>query len=299
MPESFTACVPAEEFTRSYEFVLQNFNDKMEAKAAAKKKPKRKPKEPKAPKEKAEKKGQSKHKNYESQKNQPTLVKFLSSKSDELGTSNNKENVPLAKPKNVVFKRLRATDPRLDNIVLERQMRTPNSSNSSAIQCISDSLTMSLQRKTDPTRCQDSILVSDSMREYMDNSDSDLSEIIEEIVGKRKTVQNDDYVELLSNMSIQESPLKTPECDKLKRKFFQTSTPYATPSANSPLLKKVQINAMKSRVLNERKDQVLKSYQNHADNESVNSEESFDEFDCLDKPSLTPFAERVKKKMNA
>ena len=298
MPECFTACVPADEFTRSYEFVLQNFNDKLEAKAAAKKKPKRKPK---ALKEKTEKKGQSKHKNYESEKNQPTLVKFISSKSDDLGISNDKENVPLAKPKNVVFKRLRATDPRLDNIVLERQMRTPNSSNSSPIQCISHSPNMSLQRKTDSRRCQDSILVSDSMREYMDNSDSDLSEIIEEIVGKRRTVLNDDYVELLSNMSIQESPLKTPECDKLKRKFFQTSTPYATPSANSPLLKKVQINAMKSRVLNERKDEVLKSTQNihHANNESVNSEESFDEFDCLDKPSLTPFAERVKKKMNA
>merc|ERR1712215_238884 len=79
--------------------------------------------------------------------------------------------------------------------------------------------------------------LSDSMRQYMeDDNDSDLSAIIDDIVGNKKSDPMSEMVEKMSEISIHVSsstPSNIP-------KHLQTSTPYS--GCSSPLLKKAQYN---------------------------------------------------------
>jgi len=155
--------------------------------------------------------------------------------------------------------------------------------------------------------------LSDSMMQYMEDSDSDLSRIIDDIVGMKRTDPVSNILDKMVNLHV--SPL-TPSLRNIP-KHMQTSTPFSVMSS-SPLLKKVHQNIVQKK-LQKPATSVASDVFDISDSFMMESEpaenssrmsvgedenefksdaieESFDEFDCFDNPSITPFAERVKKK---
>merc|ERR1719228_1920201 len=161
--------------------------------------------------------------------------------------------------------------------------------------------------------------------EYMDDSDSDLSQIIDDIVGGGgggDAVSK--MMDKMNDLSLQVSSLTPLQSLSHIPKHLQTSTPYA--GCSSPLLKTVQHNLLQKRVKqadikasdafdisdvsfmmmeddNKEKGDSRMSVVDDDEKflkgptmQDVDIGESFDEFDCLDNPCITPFAERVKKK---
>jgi len=312
LPASFAACVSATIFTESYQEVYQQYLDKLEAKELAKKKPRKKREKENAPPK--EKKSKSKKET----KKQPTLDIFM--KKDEIPTVSVdppiNDKIKL-KPKNIVITKLISEDPAFNRKVLSKKLVTPDTSENTSTESFNtvdqnktDSYVFKVNRVSPVKMDECSIILSDSMKEYMeDDDDSDLSEIIDEIVGNKN-------------------------CDKYKKadKSYSTSTPtfnqlLVQASTNSlvsgsPLLRKVQKNTVESKVkasevfdfsdmsivLNECSSNGMEVEGatspmapprdvDDFDNMNFSSEETFDEFDCLDNPSSTPLADRVRRNM--
>jgi len=332
LPSSLVACVPSTEFSEAFPSVYQDYEDMLAAKEAAKKKPKKKKdKENVAPKEKV---GKAK-KNV---KKQPTIDAFMN-KEVPKEPDNEVENISIKKPSSIVFKKISSSDPKFNNLVLNKKLVTPKA-NKAVKEVIktpedldhSDSYVYNPKAPIPSTPASDtanSMMLSDSMRQYMEDSDSDLSDIIDDIVGIKKTDAVSNILDKMNDLSIHVST-STPSFSNLP-KHLQTSTPYA--GCSSPLLKKVQHNLVQKKVkqpppkasnvfdisdvsfmMEEENECAVDKEDNHmsvgGDDENlsgllrsaneedncVGDDETFDEFDCLDNPSITPFAERVKKK---
>ena len=314
-PETFLACVPSTEFGEAFPGVYKDHLEQLEAKEAAKKKPRKKrtEKENIAPKEKKtktkkENKGQTKMDNY-MKKTEPSEAKDPEPKVN-------------LKPKSLVLRKLASSDPKFNNLVVGQQMVTPDTS-----QVSSNSLKVVENDKTDDYVFKRSDCVgqmndntlSDSMRQCLDgDDDSDLSGIIDEIIGIEKP------------------------CQKVKKltlpRSFSTSTPtynvwspsrgqLRSASCSSPMLRKAQVNAQKVKERNEAQQPKAsdvfdlsevsfalnecsgsvdpekgqqKPYDSGSDSLAginFSNEKSFDEFDCLDNSRQTPLAERVKRMM--
>ena len=306
-PDSFSACVPSTEFSRSFPSVYQDHLDRIEAKEAAKKKPKKKrtEKENIAPKEKKiktktkEVKGQTKMDNF--------IAKTVPVKPMEA-----QPEVSL-KPKSLVLRRLVSSDPKFNNMILGQQMVTPDTSeiNSNSQKVDENDKTDDYVFKRSPNNSkQNNSEFSDSMRQYLDDDDdSDLSGIIDEIVGIKK--QNTEKLKSFST--------STPSTN-----IFSPSLAAARlHSCGSPMLRKAQLNAQKAKDIKTKTSDVFdlsdvslalnecssssqsgepeKDVPNQPcdslDGINFSEEASFDEFDCLD--NSIPFAERVKKNMKS
>eukprot|EP00092_Neocalanus_flemingeri_P006591 GFUD01007106.1.p1 GENE.GFUD01007106.1~~GFUD01007106.1.p1 ORF type:complete len:751 (-),score=215.74 GFUD01007106.1:6-2258(-) len=334
LPSPLVACVPSTEFSEAYPQVYQEYEDMLAAKEAAKKKPKKKKdKENVAPKEK---KGKTK-KNV---KNQPTLDAFIN-KENRQEVESEEINISIKKPSSIIFKKISSSDPKFNNLVINKKLVTPKANavlevaNSPEDLDYSDTYVYNPEvvpekvSKPKSSEMFNSMVMSDSMRQYMDDSDSDLSGIIDDIIGNKKPDTVSNILNQMNNLSIHVST-STPSNNHIP-KHLQTSTPYGS---GSPLLKKVQHNLLQKKVKepapkasnvfdisdvsfmmednmepaeteeddnhmsvggdNENLSGLLKS---HDGQDGVGKDDSFDEFDCLDNPSITPFAERVRKKL--
>ena len=305
-PDTFLACVPSAEFSKAFPSVYKDHLDKLEAKEAAKKKPKkRKEKENIAPKEK-----KTRSKKVKEVKGQTKIDHFVA-KSDPIEVKEPEPEVVL-KPKNLVLRRMVSTDPKFNNLILDQQMVTPDTSEipTDSQRGTENDKTDDYMYKRSPDIINQSSEFTDSMRQYLeDDDDSDLSGIIDEITGVKKH-------------------------DVQKIRSFSTSTPTGNVSSpslgavrqqscGSPMLRRAQLNALRERNVakpkasdvfdlsdvslaldecstsKDSKKEVSipdKPYDSLADI-NFSNEASFDEFDCLDNSRQTPFAERVKKKM--
>merc|ERR1712098_19683 len=260
--------------------------------------------------------GEKKSRAKKEPKNQPTLDVFM--KKDEAPTvdQKSKDKIKL-KPKNIVITKLISEDPAFNRKVLSKKLVTPDTSENTTVESFNiqdqnktDSYVFKVNRVSPVKMDECSIILSDSMKEYFEeDDDSDLSEIIDEIIGNKI-------------------------CDKYPKadKSYSTSTPTynqltVQASTNpivsgSPLLRKVQKNIVQAKVkasevfdmsdmsivLNECSSNDMEVEgptspvappRDIEDFENLNfsSEETFDEFDCLDNPSSTPLAERVRRNM--
>ena len=316
-PETFQACVPSVEFSEAFPAVYKDHLEKLEAKEAAKKKPrkKRKEKENIAPKEK-------KTKTKKETKGQTKIDNFIQKpKSSEPKDPEPRVNL---KPKSLVLRKLVSTDPKFNNLVVGQHMVTPDISelSSDSLKVVENDRTDDyVFKRSDCVGAENNITLSDSMRQCLDGEDdSDLSGIIDEIIGIKKPA-----------VSQQMKKLTIP-------KSFSTSTPtynawspsrgqLRSASCSSPMLRKAQVNALKEKEKKDAKQPkssdvfdlsevsfALNECSGSADPEkeqnqpcddgrdslagiNFSDEASFDEFDCLDNSRQTPFAERVKKRM--
>ena len=316
LPESFTACVSSTVFSERYPEVFQDYLDKLEAKEAAKKKPrKKKEKENVSPKEKT--KAKSKKKEI----NQPKLDSYI--KKDELKDkeSEDHEKVKL-KPKNLVLTKMISEDAKYNKKVIGQKLITPDTSENVSMESLkidqnnTDSyvyhpLKKSPDHVSTKMNISDSMVMSESMQEYLEeDNDSDLSDIIDEIVGNKKSSSG--HTNLSPGL----------------KKSFSTSTPSyniapnifsAQPIATgSPMLRKVHQNNMREKIRDKPKASdvfdmgevslVLEECReksgektdtcdkrNHCEeNMSISgAEDSFDEFDCME--SRKPLAERINR----
>ena len=323
LPPTFVACVSSTIFSESYPEVFNDHLAKIEAKEASKKKPRKKKDKENVPLK--EKKTKSK----KEEKNQPKLDIFM--KSNAISEIENQVEEKLekvkVKPKNLVLTKMISEDPQYNKKVIGQKLISPDTSDNVSIESLNQN-----QNKTDSyvynpvikfpaheaMNCSDSMMLSESMKEYMeDDNDSDLSDIIDQIVGKKKSDSSDKY------------PI--PEF----KKSFSTSTPsYKTVYKNfpaqpvvataSPMLRKVHQNLMKEKIKDKAKgsdafdmsdvsmvleeceatssgrrgeetikiDTICDNNQDE-DEEDINFsiEDSFDEFDCMERH--TPLVERL------
>merc|ERR1712142_400598 len=207
LPSSVVACVPSTEFSLAYPEVYQGYLDMLAEKEAAKKRPKKKQEQ---------------------------------------------ENILINKPKNIVFTKLISSDPEFHNIVLNKKLLTPEVVSAQPSPDVpapdyldkSDSYVYKYPSpKISTGNHSTSMAVSDSMMQYMEDSDSDLSQIINDIVGVRN---GDPMTKIMDDMAnLQVSPA-TPTLSHIP-KHMQTSTPFAGMSS-SPLLKKVQQNIVQKKL---------------------------------------------------
>ena len=314
------SCVPTTDFSLAYPAVYQGYQEMLAEKEAAKKKPKKK-------KENIPPKKEKVSKVKKNVKKQPTIDLFLASK--EATEENEPENVSIKKPKGVVFTKLASSDPKFNNIVLSKKLITPNQSHDKAV--TDDSVPPHLDQSDSyvfhpkPTNFHTSMAVSDSMMQYMEDSDSDLSQIIDDIVGMKGADPVSNILDKMVNLHV--SPL-TPSLRNIP-KHMQTSTPFSVMSS-SPLLKRVHQNIVEKKLKKtvstvasdvfdisdsfmmeggplDNSNDMSVAGDDDSRHMSVGGDdnkfqidaigESFDEFDCFDNPSITPFAERVKKKL--
>jgi len=305
LPSTVVSCVPSTEFSLAYPEVYQCYQDMLAEKEAAKKKPKKKKENVPPKKEKVKK----------NVKKQPTIDLFLNKEREE--EENKPENISIKKPKGVIFTKLASSDPKFNNIVLSKKLVTPNQSHDEADQDAPVPLHLDHSESyvfhPKPTSIHTSMALSDSMMQYMEDSDSDLSQIIDDIVGMKRTDPVSNILDKMVNLHV--SPL-TPSLRNVP-KHMQTSTPFSVMSS-SPLLKKVHQNIVQKKLqkpattvasdvfdisdsfMMESEPAENSSHMSVAEDENEFQihavEESFDEYDCFDNPSITPFAERVKRK---
>ena len=308
LPETFTACVSSTVFSERYPQVFQDYMDKLEAKEAAKKKPrKKKEKENVPPKEKT--KAKSKKKEI----NQPKLDNYI--KKDELKDkeSEDHEKVKL-KPKNLVLTKMISEDAKYNKKVIGKKLITPDTSENVSMESLkidqnnTDSyvyhpLKKSPDHVSTKMNISDSMVMSESMQEYLEeDNDSDLSDIIDEIVGNKKSSSGHTHLSPGLKKSFSTS---TPSYNIAPNIF--SAQPIAT---GSPMLRKVHQNNMREKIrasdvfdmgevslvleeCREKTDICDKS--NHCEeNMSISgAEDSFDEFDCME--SHKPLAERINR----
>ena len=314
-PETFLACVPSVEFSEAFPAVYKDHLDQLEAKEAAKKKPRKKrtEKENIAPKEK-------KTKTKKETKGQTKIDNFI--KKTEPSEPQDPEPKVNLKPKSLVLRKLVSSDPKFNNLVVGQEMVTPDISEDSLKVVENDKTDDYVFKGSDCVEQENNITMSDSMRQCLDGEDdSDLSGIIDEIIGIKKPAASQQMKNLTA-----------------VPKSFSTSTPtynvwspsrgqLRSASCSSPMLRKAQVNAQKVKERNEAKQPkpsdvfdlsdvsfALQECSASADPEkeenkpcnggsdslagiNFSDENSFDEFDCLDNSRQTPFAERVKRKM--
>ena len=328
LPESFSACVASSVFSESYPAIFQEHLEMLEAKEAAKRKPKKKKdKENVPPKEK-------KTKAKKETKNQPTIEKFVKS---DVNVCNDpveelvKETAKVKlKPKNVILTKLISEDPQFNNKILHQKLVTPDTSDNVTMESFThgdkdrvDSYVYRSHKSPEQAMdCHDSMMLSDSMKEYLEeDDDSDLSGIIDEIVGiKKSSDDNGLNVQLKKSFST-----STPSYN-----LFPNVVPVHQTASGSPMLRRVHENILKQKTQQKPKasdvfdmsdvslvleDCVQNKFQNQEDAMSTSTnkykseadrkdsfddmhfsgEETFDEFDCLDNPSCTPLAERIRR----
>jgi len=381
MPSTFTACVPTVDFAESFSLVMNSFQAKVDAKEAAKKKPKSKRgKENRCqnevlPGEGHEngktKKGRSKQK---LDQKQPKISDFVQSDAERPNT----ENENLERPKNIVFKKLLSKDKAFNNKVISTKMLTPKETEpakseerdkSLVVEESGDSFVLrpapSYASEAKQSRAFDISSLTDSVRHLMDSGDdSDLSDIIDDIIGAaKKEPQNSkgkmssvkdvkvarflesNLADSMEMMNITGSPLapsssrrtlKPPGTPSsalvLPERLACTSTPstasylplkassnlHSNKFAFSPLAcaggKRTPVKAsdvfdisdsfmmMDIDVDEQAKKNCQKqdlSQEDVEDRQEKMCEEGEDSFDQFDLPTQeTPFAERVKKRMN-
>ena len=203
MPSTFTACVPTVDFAESFSVVMNSFQAKVDAKEAAKKKPKSKRgKENRCLNEVPHgeglengktKKGRSKQK---LDQKQPKISDFVQSDAERPITECEK----LERPKNIVFKKLLSNDKAFNNKVISTKMLTPKETEpakaaeydkSLVVEESGDSFVLrpapSYASEAKQSRAFDISSLTDSVRHLMDSGDdSDLSDIIDDIIGAAK-----------------------------------------------------------------------------------------------------------------
>ena len=237
---------------------------------------------------------------------------------DKESEDHEKEKVKL-KPKNLVLTKMISEDAKYNKKVIGKKLITPDTSDNVSMESLkidqnnTDSyvyhpLKKSPDQVATKMNISDSMVMSESMQEYLEeDNDSDLSDIIDEIVGNKRSRSG--YTNLSPGL----------------KKSFSTSTPSSNIAPNilstqpiatgSPMLRKVQNNMREkirnkpkasdvfdmgevSLVLEECREQSREKpdicdKSNHCEeNMSIRaSEDSFDEFDCME--SHKPLAERL------
>jgi len=330
LPNSLVACVPSTEFSIAYPQVYKEYEEMLEAKEAAKKRPKKKKNNENVDPNK------KKVKVKKNLKNQPTIDGFIN-KEIHKEVESEADSISLKRPSNIVFKKLSCSDPKFNNLIINKKMVTPKAIPVLEVAKTPDHLDHTDSYVYDPKTTPDPIskpilsnafdspMLSDSMRLYMDESDdSDLSNIIDDIIGNKKSDPISSMLNQMNNLSIHVST-STPTYIPLP-KHLQTSTPCAG-NTSSPLLKKVQKDIIKKKVkapapkasevfdISDVSFMMVDNIEARDDNHmSVGCDDSdllkspvgqmvdadhdsFDEFDYFDNPTITPFAERIRKKL--
>ena len=367
MPTNFVACVPSIEFSEGFKDVYRQYEERLEAKEAAKRKPKsrKKGKENEDGEKPAKEKKVSKKKVA---KNQPTITAFIQDKK----VASDEDNISLERPKNVVFKKMISGDKDFNNKLISTKFVTPENMGPVKVAEKSDTFDQSdsfsyrpaplKERREDiltnqghgrltNERMEDSCPFTDSMREYMDSGDdSGLSDIIDDILGvkkvkpRHKEVTN--LVDSLCNMSISPSHGHSPDSPLglhapkhlapgiaprtpfglLPKHLAQTSTPAevrhftfspeAKKTHKTTKVKEISKQVKPSDVFDisdcsfmmdmdqsqatekaEAEESEQETNKIDADKQEVEVDEmSFDQFELATQE--TPFAERVKRRMN-
>jgi len=175
LPPTFVACVSSTIFSEKYPEVFKVYTDKLEAKEAAKKKPrKKKDKENVPPKEK------TKAKSKKSETNQLKLDNFI--KKDEpiekLVEGLEMEKVKL-KPKNLVLTKIISEDAKYNKKVISKKIVTPDTSDNVSMESLSNNdqnktdsyvynpVKKSLDHAAMKMNLSDSMVMSESMKEYL------------------------------------------------------------------------------------------------------------------------------------
>jgi len=269
LPQTFVAFVSSTVFSESYPAIYQDYQDKLDLQKAAKKKPKKT--KSSAPKE-------TKKKEKKTTVNQPTLDLFV---------KNNKENV---EPKNNIVQ---------DVPMIQSKKQMCKEADIKQIDALKATKIINVNNKSliagDDNSCDenDSNFLSESMKEYLEEDDeSDLSHIVDEIIGQSKTVSatystsTPSFYHLPSFPSIPKTQTASPMLKNMMKKKVKASDVFDLSNV--------------SLVLNECVEKELpKSTNNFNEAESpmdcnFSDEESFDEFDCLETASSTPLAERLR-----
>ena len=200
MPSTFAAVVPTVEFSEAFPQVFHNFQAKLDAKEAAKKKPRSKKGKENLEVEGLESKGKKKRaiKNKADEK-QPMISYFVQSEAQrQIG-----EDESLDRPKNIVFKKLVSKDKAFNNKVISSKMLTPKEVDTGNVEKQvgkvqeDEELGDSFVLRTVPSKLDEDKedtnedLFTDSVRQFMDSGDdSDLSDIIDDIIGSKKEIFN-------------------------------------------------------------------------------------------------------------
>ena len=206
MPANFAACVPTVDFVEAFPVVFNTFQAKLDAKEAAKKKPRSK-----KGKENVEQsndledgnlEGKGKKKRATKKKadeKQPKISDFVQNEAEhQIG-----EDESLERPKNIVFKKLVSKDKAFNNKVISSKMLTPKEVEPLNVEeevrkeeteDLGDSFVLrTVPSKTNKKEESTEVLFTDSVRLFMDSGDdSDLSDIIDDIIGAKKEKSNRD-----------------------------------------------------------------------------------------------------------
>ena len=180
MPAPFAAVVPTVEFSEAFPQVFHNFQAKLDAKEAAKKKPRSKKGKENLEVEGLESKGKKKRaiKNKADEK-QPMISYFVQSEAQrQIG-----EDESLDRPKNIVFKKLVSKDKAFNNKVISSKMLTPKEVDSGNVEKQvgkvqeDEELGDSFVLRTVPSKLDEDKedsnedLFTDSVRQFMDSGD--------------------------------------------------------------------------------------------------------------------------------
>ena len=200
MPPTFTACVPTVDFAEAFPGLFNNFQAKLDAKEAAKKKPRSKKGKENLEGESLD--GKEKKKRVTKKKtdaNQPKIDAFVLNEAEHLIG----EDESLEKPKNILFKKLVSKDKAFNNKVISSKMLTPKEMEPLDVmeeveKENSEELGDSFVLRAVPSKPdnegetkENSSLFTDSVRQFMDSGDdSDLSDIINDIIGAKKVTMN-------------------------------------------------------------------------------------------------------------
>ena len=196
MPATFAGCVPTVDFSEAFPEVFNKFQAKLDAKEAAKKKPRRK-----KGKENVEGGGDLEGEGLEGKEKkkrgtkkkadvkQPMISDFIQREAQpHIG-----EDESLERPKNIVFKKLISKDKAFNHKVISSKMLTPKDVEplkveeevETKIEELGDSFVL---RKV-PSKADNEDLFTDSVRHFLDSGDdSDLSDIINDIIGAKKEI---------------------------------------------------------------------------------------------------------------
>jgi len=197
MPATFAACVPTVDFSEAFPEVFHNFQAKLDAKEAAKKKPKSKKGKENVEDEGLESKGKKKRATKKkADEKQPMISDFVQSEvQGQIG-----EDESLDRPKNIVFKKLVSKDKAFNNKVISSKMLTPKEVDPVNVEKevekedeeLGDSFVLrTVPSKADKEEDSNEDLFTDSVRQFMDSGDdSDLSDIIDDIIGAKKEISN-------------------------------------------------------------------------------------------------------------
>jgi len=324
LPHTIVACVPTIDFNEAYPDLLKEYEDMVQAKKDAKKKPKgrvkKAEKENVAPKEKKERKPRKKK---EDLTKQPAIVNFLGKEKDV-----GEQKVELAKPKTTVFKK-KAVKPKvedklqnespledMDNIlnvdrietvsVVKETKTVVQDEKSSRVISSSEAISRVTSEFGNISICREEYQVEETVKTLVkpndsfsdfdsdydvDDDDSDLSDIIDEIIGKKTNTHDsleiDELTKKVENINI----------------LVETSTPLevkfsvghdieaCSPSLKTDLLVKATTKPVPPQLQPKLKSAIF-------DLNDDDFADSFDEFDLVADEN-TNLMDRLKKKLGS